>query len=253
MPEANFADTPHAGALVPLFSIPSRGSWGIGEIPDLARFARWLDEAGLDFVLLLPVNEMADGQHSPYSAMSAMAIDPIYIALGDVEEFVAAGGESSLTAADRARLHEARQSPLVQYDVIRDVKSRACRAAFQRFDDREWRTRSARAMDFREFTQREAWWLQDYALFRALYQEHGGRYWLEWSEGLRDREPLALDEARHRLEREIRYRAWLQWIADEQWRRVRRDGSPVCIFGDFPFVVSDAQCRRVGASAGVPS
>ena len=63
----------HAGALVPLFSIPSRGSWGIGEIPDVARFARWLSSAGLDVVQLLPVNEMADGQSSPYSALSAMA------------------------------------------------------------------------------------------------------------------------------------------------------------------------------------
>ena len=102
MPEANFADLRHAGALVPLFSIPSRQSWGIGEISDLPLFAEWLDRSGLDFVMLLPVNEMADGQNSPYSALSAMAIDPIYIALRDVEEFQASGGEPSLSDADRA-------------------------------------------------------------------------------------------------------------------------------------------------------
>src|SRR6476660_210163 len=131
MPEGNFADHRHAGALVPLFSIPSRESWGIGEIPDLTRFAGWLDRAGLDFVLLLPVNEMADGQNSPYSAMSAMAIDPIYIALSDVEEFVAAGGESSLSQADRAKLDDVRPAARVEYRAIRDLKSRALRAAHQ--------------------------------------------------------------------------------------------------------------------------
>src|SRR6476619_3604098 len=115
MPEGNFADHRHAGALVPLFSIPSRESWGIGEIPDLSRFAAWLDQSGLDFVLLLPVNEMADGQNSPYSAMSAMAIDPIYIALRDVEEFIAAGGESSLSDEDLAKLAEARAASRVAY------------------------------------------------------------------------------------------------------------------------------------------
>jgi 4-alpha-glucanotransferase len=260
MPETNFADSRHAGALVPLFSIPSRASWGIGEITDLPRFAAWLDQCGLDFVLLLPVNEMADGQNSPYSAMSAMAIDPIYIALRHVDEFEAAGGESSLSAADRVKLDEARCASRVNYRVIRDLKSRALTAAFTRFEEREWATRSARAREFLAFTEREAWWLADYALFSALNQEHGGRYWLEWSEGLRARRPDALSDARRRLDRQIRYRAWLQWIADDQWHRARRDAEPVAIFGDFPFVVSahsaDVWARqnefRLDASVGTP-
>src|SRR5919109_3555212 len=91
---SRFVSGRHAGVLVPLFSIPSRASWGIGEISDLPRFAQWLARAGLDFVQLLPVNEMQEGQSSPYSALSAMAIDPIFISLPDVEEFVEAGGEA---------------------------------------------------------------------------------------------------------------------------------------------------------------
>jgi 4-alpha-glucanotransferase len=47
-----------------------------------------------------------------------------------------------------------------------------------------------------------------------------------------------MEDARRRLAREIRYRAWLQWTADEQWQRARRYATPVGIFGDFPFVVS---------------
>jgi 4-alpha-glucanotransferase len=260
MPEENFADRRHAGALVPLFSIPSRGSWGIGEIADLPRFADWLNHAGLDFVLLLPVNEMADGQNSPYSAMSAMAIDPIYIALSDVEEFVDAGGESSLSKPDRAKLAEVRPATRVEYDAIRDLKSRTLRAAYERFDDREWRTQSSRAKQFREFVEREAWWLDDYSVFRSLCEANGGRYWREWEPGIRDRRPDAIAEARRRLEHEIRYRAWLQWIADEQWRAARRNAAPVAMFGDFPFVVSahsaDVWARqqefRLDASVGTP-
>ena len=52
MPDARFAHGRHTGALVPLFSIPSKRSWGIGEIPDLARFAGWLRRAALDFVMV---------------------------------------------------------------------------------------------------------------------------------------------------------------------------------------------------------
>src|SRR6187551_4047617 len=92
----------HAGLLIPLFSLPSRESWGIGEIADLPRLGAWLQEAGFSFVQLLPINEMADGQNSPYSAMSAMAIDPIFIAPSAVPDVAALGGEEMLPAAERA-------------------------------------------------------------------------------------------------------------------------------------------------------
>ena len=69
---------------MPLFAIPSRSAWGIGEIADLPRLAAWLAAAGLDFVQLLPINEMERGQRSPYSALTAMAIDPIYMAMEEV-------------------------------------------------------------------------------------------------------------------------------------------------------------------------
>src|SRR5262245_8162774 len=146
-----FANGRHAGAIVPLFSIPSRRSWGIGEIPDLPRFARWLTAAGLDIVQLLPVNEMADGQSSPYSALSAMAIDPIYIAIGDVEEFLEAGGEASLADDQRAQLERARNAAAVDYRTVRALKSAVLRAAFERFDCHQWATGSDRAAEFREF------------------------------------------------------------------------------------------------------
>jgi 4-alpha-glucanotransferase len=260
MPDARFVEGRHAGALVPLFSIPSKLSWGIGEIPDLARFARWLRHAGLDFVMLLPVNEMGDGQNSPYSALSAMAIDPVYIALADLEEFTAGGGESGLPDGDRSLLADARQSSRVAYRQIRDVKWRALRSAFDRFDEREWRRGGARAEAFRQFTDRERWWLDDYALFRALHHVHEGRSWVDWDEGLRRRRPDALRDARERFAHEIRYRSWLQWVADEQWQRARRECAGVAIFGDFPFMVScdsaDVWARqeefRIDASVGTP-
>jgi 4-alpha-glucanotransferase len=78
--------TRRAGLLIPLFSFPSSSSWGIGDIGDIAPMAAWLQGAGQSVLQLLPLNEMADGEQSPYSALSAMAIDPIYIRLPDVSE-----------------------------------------------------------------------------------------------------------------------------------------------------------------------
>ena len=82
-----------AGILVPLFSIPSTRSWGIGEIADIEHLAAWLQAAGQRVLQLLPLNEMPLGGRSPYSALSAMAIDPQFIAMRAVEDFDAIGGD----------------------------------------------------------------------------------------------------------------------------------------------------------------
>jgi 4-alpha-glucanotransferase len=51
----------HAGLLVPLFSMRSTGSWGIGELPDLATFARWLASASVDRLLFVPIGPLFPG------------------------------------------------------------------------------------------------------------------------------------------------------------------------------------------------
>src|SRR5206468_838765 len=93
-----------SGILAPLFSCPSTASWGIGDIGDVVPMAVWLAAAGQRVLQLLPLNEMASGQQSPYSAISAMAIDPIFISIPAVPEFAALGGEASLSPSDRSML-----------------------------------------------------------------------------------------------------------------------------------------------------
>jgi 4-alpha-glucanotransferase len=75
--------------------MPSTRSWGIGEIPDISQMACWLRDAGQTILQLLPINEMGGAEHSPYSALSAMAIDPIFIHVPAVDDFAALGGESA--------------------------------------------------------------------------------------------------------------------------------------------------------------
>jgi 4-alpha-glucanotransferase len=254
-----FSTGRHAGVLVPLFSVPSRRSWGIGEIPDLVPLARWLRSACLDFVQFLPMNEMQEGQSSPYSALSAMAIDPIFIALDDVDEWTM-GGDGVLTAEERETLDALRALPRVDYAGVRAIKTRALRAAFAWFNDHVWGTGDGRDRALRAFEERERWWLQDYTLFRALHDENGGRHWRDWNPALRDRDPGALADARARLDEQIRYYAYLQWIADQQWQRARMESAPVGVFGDFPFMVSghsaDVWARQhefdLDASVGTP-
>lgn len=232
-----YVSSRHSGLLVPLFSIPSSRSWGIGEIGDIAPFGAWLREAGQDLWQLLPVNEMAEGQHSPYSALSAMAIDPVYITIGEMEDFAALGGEASLDVAARHDLAEVRRTLAIDYDTVRALKDAALRASFERFHDVEWAAGTPRARAFQAFVGRECWWLDDYALFRVLHAQFQQRWWREWDDAWRRRDPGVLDRVRREDAREIQYRQYLQWVADEQWRRARA-ACGVWLFGDFPFMVS---------------
>jgi 4-alpha-glucanotransferase len=251
-----------AGLLIPLFSCPSTSSWGVGDIGDLAPISKWLAAGGQRILQLLPLNEMAPGQQSPYSAISAMAIDPLFIRVPDVPEFAAMGGEAALDGDDRHRLDAVRRAPSIDYSNVRHLKRKALRAAFDRFRQVEWCRDTARARELKSFVSEQAWWVEDYALFRALHARHDEQPWTEWSAGLQRREPTEIDRARRELADEVLLCQYLQWTAACQWRaaRERARAHGVRLFGDLPFMVdgdsADVWARqyqfRLDAAVGAP-
>ena len=249
-----------SGIAVPLFSLTSNHGWGIGEFPDLSDFAAWLNEAGQSVVQILPINEMPPIESSPYSAMTAMALDPIYLALPDVPDFAAIGGEDALDGADRAEVQRLRQLPRIDYAAVRWLKSRWLRRSFERFMLIEVPRGTPRATRFDAFCAAEAWWLDEYAMFRALHVQHDERRWAEWPAPLAAADRDALQKIRPSLHLEMKYRSYLQWLAAEQWAEARRRAWPVRVFGDLPFMISadspDVWARqnefRFDATIGVP-
>jgi 4-alpha-glucanotransferase len=229
-----------AGVTVPLFSLRSDRSWGIGEIPDLPELAAWLATAGVSLVQLLPLGEMSGGETSPYSALTAFGIDPLYIGIEGVPELANGAAEASLSPADRATLARAKASPRVDYGAVRWVKRQALAQGFSRFWEQELALDTERARAFRAFCEAEAAWLDEYALFRALKDRHGGVAWWDWPAALATREPSALVAARGELERARTEHAWLQWLAHEQWFAVRAAmrAHGVEVMGDLPFMVA---------------
>jgi len=113
---------------------------------------------------------------------------------------------------------------------------------------------------FQTYMQEQSWWLDDYALFRALHARYGERAWTDWPGGLRDRDPEAVVTAMVELADDILFRQYIQWVAGDQWGRARAAAGPVALFGDLPFMVSgdsaDVWARqdefRLDASVGVP-
>jgi 4-alpha-glucanotransferase len=226
-----------AGLLLPIFSARSTRSWGTGDIADLARLGPWLRAAGLRLLQVLPVNDMATGQTSPYSALSAMAIEPLFIAVDDVPE-VAALGDAALQDDERVRLAVINESAVVPYAEAMVLKEAVLRRAFLHFRDAEWARDGARARDLRAYIADEAWWLDDYALFRVLHDHYESRAWWDWPAGLAAHDADALAEARTTQAEALRETCWLQWVAQRQWEQARRDLEGIALVGDLPFMVS---------------
>ena len=67
------------GIMVPLFSLP--GNFGIGDIDSMYQFIDQLEGSGVSVIQLLPMNAVSGDETSPYSGISAFAVNPVYISL----------------------------------------------------------------------------------------------------------------------------------------------------------------------------
>jgi 4-alpha-glucanotransferase len=251
-----------AGIVIPLFSLRGDRGWGIGELPDIGAVAGWLASARLKVLSMLPLLEVALGQDSPYGALSAFAIDPAYVALEKVEDFVELGGEQALSPNERAELERLRASPRVDYGPVRRLKQRWLRRSFERFVASGAANSSARSRELAAFRDEHTDWLPDYALFRALKDAEPNSWWQAWPEQLKVRERAAMAAARARHSLGCAFFEYLQWQAFRQLAAARREANArgVALAGDLPFMVAedsaDAWARqqefRFDASVGVP-
>ena len=249
-----------SGVVVPLFSLASSQSWGLGEFGNLPQFARWLMEAGQSIIQILPIQEMPPIESSPYSAMTAMALDPIYITMSRLSDFAGLGAELALDGAEQAEVQRLRQTRRIDYTSIRRLKDKWLRRSFDRFLRLEVSRGSPRAARFDAFTAAQSWWLDEYALFRALHAMHDERSCREWPEPLARADAKAIAAIRETLRSEMVFRSYLQWIAAEQWAEAKRLSWPVRVYGDLPFMISadspDVWARqrefRFDATIGTP-
>jgi 4-alpha-glucanotransferase len=150
---------------------------------------------------MLPVGPAGYGD-SPYSAVSAFAGNPLLVDL-----------DALGVPIDTARFADGS----VDYAAASAFREKHLRRAFQAEASRPARERSS----YRAFVEREASWLEDFALFAALKRAHDHVEWTRWEPGVRKRVPAALDRARKEHADEIALAKFVQWKFDQQWRELR--------------------------------
>jgi 4-alpha-glucanotransferase len=216
-----------SGILLHPTSLPGR--FGIGDLGKEAHgFVDFLAGAGQRLWQVLPLGPTGFGD-SPYQSFSAFAGNPLLISL---ERLV----EDGLLERDELK-PPAFAADAVDYGAVIAFKLPLLERAFHRFKERA--SPSARR-PFSAFCRREGGWLDDYALFAALKEAHGGAAWHEWEEEIALRRPEALARARERMAAPIEARRFVQYQFFRQWAALKRHAARagVEIMGDVPIFVA---------------
>lgn len=229
-----------AGVLTPLFALRGKADFGCGDTGSLREFIEWSAGHGFRCVQLLPVNETG-ADHSPYNAISSVAIEPTTIdpaSLADLKP-----GELAEIAAEHGA--EILREGSVRWAAVKMLKRAALSRAFANFTEAGPGGDAERMREFADFVKAEEAWLDPYALFRVLAERHGSEQWDVWPKGVRTLEAARKWLARQRrdaaqLERSILFVKYIQWVAFSQWRAVRRFAQErgVVLMGDVPFGVN---------------
>lgn len=233
-----------AGILTPLFALRGKEDLGIGDVAALREFVDWAAEHGFQMVQLLPINETGN-DHSPYNAISSIAIDPATIETSPqaMPDLLESDIRETLKGFDMDAI---RTGP-VHYKEVKALKRSLLRCAFARFMQTEWEKNTERARQFLQFTKDEREWMDGYALFRVLMEQNeAGEQWDLWPEEQRTaalaREWVAAQSAKvqRQFANDLRFVKYIQWVAFDQWLAVKKyaESRGVALMGDVPFGVS---------------
>jgi 4-alpha-glucanotransferase len=217
-----------SGVLLHPTSLPGR--FGIGDLGiEAYRFVDFLAAAGQTFWQLMPLGPTGYGD-SPYSSFSAFAGNTLLVSPKRLVE-------DGLLAASDLKNVPASPSERVDYGKVIDYKRALLEKAFVNFK----RTEIAELRDdYAGFLGFASVWLEDYALFSALKDEHRGEPWNKWPGGLARREPEALDAARASFRERIEAHKFFQFVFFKQWLQLKKYCAEkgVRVIGDMPIFVA---------------
>ncbi len=217
-----------SGILLHPTSLPGR--YGVGDLGGAAyEFVDFLEETGQSLWQVLPLGPTGYGD-SPYQCFSAFAGNPLLVSL---EPLVVDG------LLDQGDLDDVPEFPQdrVDYGSVIEFKSALLKKAHANFI----RNATGEAKDgYLSFIEQAGWWLDDYAVYRAIKDEHGGKEWTKWDQFLRDREDNAMHFFQENHAVEIGAQKFFQYLFFKQWLKLATYANEhgVKIIGDLPIFVA---------------
>lgn len=212
-----------SGVLLHITSLPS--SEGVGTLGNVDRFIEFLVASGQKYWQILPVTP-TDFVNSPYASPSAFAGNTLLI---DLDDLAKSGLISDETLSD------GKTCKGNDYAFAAEHKETALREAYHNF------IKYNPPLDYADFCDSNAYWLDDYALFCSLKKHFGGKSWSEWDdETVRMRQSAALERYADMLSDEVDYYVFCQYVFATQWAKFRDKlaNNGIKLLGDIPIYVS---------------
>ena len=198
------------GLMTQLYSVRSRGSWGVGDLADLATQARWAAGLGAEFVLVNPLHAaepVPPVEDSPYLPTSRRYLNPLYLRVADVPEL------ADLPPEQRAQVEAHAAGPFDDAEGLLDRQT-AYAAKLAALDLVHAAPRTAeRRHAFERFLAEQDPELHQFGIWCALAEHLAGA---DWPEELRDPGSPEVADLAKRLADRVEFFCWLQWLCDEQ-------------------------------------
>jgi len=216
-----------AGILLHPTSLP--GKFGIGDFgKNVFRFIDFLSDSGQNLWQIFPLGPTGYGD-SPYQCFSAFAGNPMLIS----PELLF---EEGLLTNDDLNSYPILDNIKIDYGNVIIAKTKLLKLAFSNFNNLEQSIEEK----FTKFCKKNKFWLDDYALFMAVKEFHGGVQWTKWPKDIAFRTNGSVDAWREKLSEEINYQKFLQFHFNKQWKAVKKyaNEKSIKILGDLPIFIA---------------
>jgi (1->4)-alpha-D-glucan 1-alpha-D-glucosylmutase len=220
------------GCTIQLYALRSPRNWGIGDFGDLRRLCDAAAHQGASFIGLSPLHALFPhnpAAASPYSPSSRKALNPIYL---DVQTLVDLSGceqaaQRVQSEAFQDRLQALREAEMVDYEGVAAAKDEVLRILWDHFEKHELDKDRSRGAHFMAFMREREHTLGRHAVFEALQQhlhaaDAGIWGWPAWPEEYRNPEGAAVRTFSEQHASDVRFRFWLQWLAEVQLEACQR-------------------------------
>ena len=216
-----------AGILLHPTSLP--GKYGIGDLGSEAyKFVDFLKEAEQTLWQVFPLGPTGYGD-SPYQCFSAFAGNPLLISPEKLKDegFLSDDDLKNTIQSDRKR---------IDYGQAIEYKKSILKKAYINFRNNS----NGQEKDFEKFCNSHKEWLDDFALFMALKDHHGGAVWSSWEKDLVQRDKKVLADWENKLSDDIQYQKYVQYNFFKQWESVRKYANEkgIKIIGDMPIFIA---------------
>lgn len=219
----------HHGINLPLFSLHTKKSAGIGEYLDLKLVIDWCANIGFDLIQILPINDTGL-EPSPYSALSAFALNPLHISLSELPNLE----KHSDLAEILLELQSLTKQQQIDYSFLHKKREEFLHLYYQY----TYATESQRD-EYLNFINNNSW-LQGYALFKSLKIMREWQAWEAWPQEIRDPCPSDLKRLLEEYKNQIAYHIFLQYFCYQQMNEVRHyaESKGVFLKGDIPILIN---------------